>query len=160
MLHLFMVLKVSSLIKKGISSTRGVIWVLKLALASRKSSRKYWRFVLEFIYQSVHGSILRESCNDHNSRMSSTRNTNDSLESQGLQSYNTNLSWQWGQTDQTKCGVNLHFPAIYLKLIAKYFSAWQFLMSSRQCISNKLLSLQKCQFFFVIHSFLNFAYVF
>ena len=98
-----------------------------------------------------------ESCNDHNSRMSSTRNTNDSLEPQGLQSYNTNLSWQWGQTDQTKCGVNLHFSAIYLKLIAKYFSAWQFLMSSRQCISNKLLSLQKCQFFFRHTQFLEFC---
>ena len=85
----------------------------------------------------------RESYNDHNSRMSSTRNTNDSLEPQGLQSYNTNLSWQWGQTDQTKC--------------AKYFSAWQFLMSSRQCISNKLLSLQKCQFFFRHTQFLEFC---
>ena len=70
---------------------------------------------------------------------------------------NTNLSWRWGQTDQTKCGVNLHFSAIYLKLIAKYFSAWQFLMSSRQCISNKLLSLQKCQFFFRHTQFLEFC---
>ena len=61
MLHLFVVLNVSSLIKKGISSTRGVIAVWKLAPASRKSSSKYWRFVLEFIYQSFYGSILRES---------------------------------------------------------------------------------------------------
>ena len=38
-----------------------MVW--KLALASRKSSSKYWRFVFEFIYQSLHGSILRESHN-------------------------------------------------------------------------------------------------
>ena len=142
------VLKVSSLIKKGLSSTCRVILTWKLALASRKSSSKYWRFVLEFIYISLYGSILRESHNEHNSQTSSTRNTNELLEPQRLQSYNTNSSWQWGQTDQTKCGVNLHCSAKYLKFIAKYFLARQFLMSRRQCSSNKLLSLQKCQFFF------------
>ena len=84
----------------------------------------------------------------HNSQTSNTSNTNDLLEPQRLQSYNTNSSWQWGQTDQTKCGVNLHCSAKYLKFIAKYLLARQFLMSRRQCSSNKLLSLQKCQFFF------------
>ena len=148
MLHLFEVLKVSSLIKKGLSSTCRVILAWKLALASRKSSSKYWRFVSEFIYISLYGSILSESHNEHNSQTSSTRNTNELLEPQRHQSYNTNSSWQWGQTDQTKCGVNLHCSAKYLKFIAKYLLARQFLMSRRQCSSNKLLSLQKCQFFF------------
>ena len=157
---MFEVLKVSSLIKKRLSSTCRVILAWKLALASRKSSSKYWRFVLEFIYISLYGSILRKSHNEHNSQTSSTSNTNELLEPQRLQSYNANSSWQWGQTDQTKRGVNLHCSAKYLKFIAKYFLARQFLMSRRQCSSNKLLSLQKCQFFFVIHSFLNFAYVF
>ena len=145
---MFEVLKVSSLIKKGLSSTCRVILAWKLALASRKSSSKYWRFVLELIYISLYGSILRESHNEHNSQTSSTRNTNELLEPQRHQSYNTNSSWQWGQTDQTKCGVNLHCSAKYLKFIAKYLLARQFLMSRRQCSSNKLLSLQKCQFFF------------
>ena len=147
---MFEVLKVSSLIKKGLSSTCRVILAWKLALASRKSSSKYWRFVLELIYISLYGSILRESHNEHNSQTSSTRNTNELLEPQRHQSYNTNSSWQWGQTDQTKCGINLHCSA----------KARQFLMSRRQYSSNELLSLQKCQFFFVIQSFLNFAYVF
>ena len=84
---MFEVLKVSSLIKKGLSSTCRVILAWKLALASRKSSSKYWRFVLEFIYISLYGSILRESHNEHNSQTSSTRNTNELLEPQRLQSY-------------------------------------------------------------------------
>ena len=32
-------------------------------MASRKSSSKYWRFVFEFICQSLYGFILRESHN-------------------------------------------------------------------------------------------------
>ena len=47
-LHMFVVLKVSSLIKKGLSSNCRAILLWKLALALRKSLRKYWRFVLEF----------------------------------------------------------------------------------------------------------------
>ena len=54
-------------------------------------------FVSIKIYQSLDSSILRESHNNHNSRTSSARNTNDLLEPQGLQSYNTNSSWQRGQ---------------------------------------------------------------
>ena len=154
---MFEVLKVSSLIKKGLSSTCRVILAWKLALASRKSSSKYWRFVLELIYISLYGSILRESHNEHNSQTSSTRNTNELLEPQRHQSYNTNSSWQWGQTDQIKCGVNLHCSAKYLKFIAKYLLARQFLMSRRQCSSNELLSLQKCQFFFCRTQFLEFC---
>ena len=146
---MFEVLKVSSLIKKGLSSTCRVILAWKLALASRKSSSKYWRFVLEFIYISLYGSILRESHNEHNSQTSSTRNTNELLEPKRHQSYNTNSSWQWGQTDQTKCGVNLHCSAKYLKFIAKYLLAGQFLMSRRQYSSNELLSLQKMSIFFL-----------
>ena len=146
------VLKVSSLIKKGLSSTCRVILTWKLALASRKSSSKYYN-----IYISLDGSILHESHNEHNSQTSSTRNTNELLEPQRLQSYNTNSSWQWRQTDQTKCGVNLHCSAKHLKFIAKYFLARQFLMSRRQCSSNKLLSLQKCQFFFRHTQFLEFC---
>ena len=139
---MFEVLTVSSIIKKGLSSTCRVILAWKLALASRKSSSKYWRFVLEFIYISLYGSILRESHNEHNSQTSSTRNTNELLEPQRHQSYNTNSSWQWGQTDQTKCGINLHCSA----------KARQFLMSRRQYSSNELLSLQKCQFFFLSYT--------
>ena len=154
---MFEVLKVSSLIKKGLSSTCRVILAWKLALASRKSSSKYWRFVLEFIYINLYGSILRESHNKHNLQTSSTRNTNELLEPQRYQSYNTNSSWQWGQTDQIKCGVNLHCSAKYLKFIAKYLLARQFLMSRRQCSSNKLLSLQKCQLFFRHTQFLEFC---
>ena len=140
--------EVSSLNKKGLSSTCRVILAWKLALASRKSSSKYWRFVSEFIYISLYGSILSESHNEHNSQTSSTCNTNELLEPQRHQSYNTNSSWQWGQIDQTKCGVNLHCSAKNLKFIAKYLLARQFLMSRRQCSSNELLSLQKCLFFF------------
>ena len=154
---MFEVLKVSSLIKKGLSSTCRVILAWKLALASRKSSSKYWQFVLKLIYISLYGSILRESHNEHNSQTSSTRNTNELLEPQRHQSYNTNSSWQWGQTDQIKCGVNLHCSGKYLKFIAKYLLARHFLMSRRQCSSNKLLSLQKCQFFFRRTQFLEFC---
>ena len=125
---------------------------MKLALASRKSSSKYWRFVLEFIYIGFYGSILRESHNKHNLQTSSTRNTNELLEPQRHQSYNTNSSWQWGQTDQTKCGVNLHCSAKYLKFIAKYLLAGQFLMSRRQYSSNELLSLQKMSIFFLSYT--------
>ena len=50
-------------------------------------------------YKYLYSSTLRESHDDHNSRTSRKRNTNDLLKPQGLQSYNTNLSWQWGQTD-------------------------------------------------------------
>ena len=56
----------------------------KLILATGKSWTKYWRFVLEMIFLSKFISILRESRNDHNSRTSSTHNTNDLLEPQGL----------------------------------------------------------------------------
>ena len=154
---MFEALTVSSVIKRGLSSICRVILAWKLALASRKSSSKYWRFVLEFIYISLYGSILRENHNEHNSQTSSTSNTNELLEPQRLQSYNANSSWQWGQTDQTKRGVNLHCSAKYLKFIAKYFLARQFLMSRRQCSSNKLLSLQKCQFFFRHTQFLEFC---
>ena len=142
MWHLFVVLKVSSLIKKGLSSTCRVILIWKLALASKKSSSKKWRCVLELIYQSLYSSILRESHNDHNSRTSSTHNTNDLLEPQGLQSYNTNSSWQWGQKklNKMRCKFTLIWQ-ILKNFFAKYFLAWQFLMSRRQCSSNKWMAL-------------------
>ena len=126
MWHLFVVLKVSSIIKKGLSSTCRVILIWKLALASRKSSGKNWRFVLELIYQSLYSSILRESYNDHNSRTSSTHNTNDLLEPQGLQSYNTNSSWQWGQkkSNKMRCKFTLIWQ-ILKNFFAKYFLAWR-----------------------------------
>ena len=43
-------------------------------------------------YEYLYSSTLRESHDDHNSRTSRKRNTNDLLKPQGLQSYNTNLS--------------------------------------------------------------------
>ena len=67
-----------------LSSNCSVILVWKLTLATGKSWTKYWRFVLEMIFLSKFISILRESRNDHNSRTSSTHNTNDLLEPQGL----------------------------------------------------------------------------
>ena len=67
-----------------LSSNYSVILVWKLTLATEKSWTKYWRFVLEMIFLSKFISILRESRNDHNSRTSSTHNTNDLLEPQGL----------------------------------------------------------------------------
>ena len=54
-----MVLKASSLIKKGLSSTCRVILIWKLTPASRKSSSKYLLLVLDFIYESLYASILR-----------------------------------------------------------------------------------------------------
>ena len=67
-----------------LSSNCSVILVWKLTLTTGKSWTKYWRFVLEMIFLSNFISILRESRNDHNSRTSSKRNTNDLLETQGL----------------------------------------------------------------------------
>ena len=67
-----------------LSSNCSVILVWKLTFATGKSWTKYWRFVLEMIFLSTFISILRESRNDHNSRTSSKRNTNDLLEPQGL----------------------------------------------------------------------------
>ena len=67
-----------------LSSNCSVIFVWKLTLNTGKSWTKYWRFVLEMIFLSKFISILRESRNDHNSRTSSTHNTNDLLEPQGL----------------------------------------------------------------------------
>ena len=93
-----MVLKASSLIKKGLSSTCRVILIWKLTLASRKSSSKYLLLVLDFIYESLYASIFRESHSEHSQRTSNTRNTNDLLKTHGLQSYSTNSSPQWGQT--------------------------------------------------------------
>ena len=67
-----------------LSSNCSVILVWKLTLNMGKSWTKYWRFVLEMIFLSKFISILRESRNDHNSRTSSKRNTNDLLQPQGL----------------------------------------------------------------------------
>ena len=67
-----------------LSSNCSVILVWKLTLATGKPWTKYWRFVLEMIFLSKFISILRESRNDHNSRTSSKRNTNDLLQPQGL----------------------------------------------------------------------------
>ena len=67
-----------------LSSNYSVILVWKLPLATEKSWTKYWRFVSETIFLSKFITILRESRNDHNSQTSSTRNTNDLLEPQGL----------------------------------------------------------------------------
>ena len=67
-----------------LSSNCSVILVWKLTLATGKSWTKYWRFVLEMIFLSSFISILRESRNDHNSRTSNKRNTNELLEPQGL----------------------------------------------------------------------------
>ena len=66
------------------SSNCSVILVWKLTLATGNSWTKYWRFVLEMIVLSKFISISRESRNDHNSRTSSTYNTNDLLEPQCL----------------------------------------------------------------------------
>ena len=160
MWHLFVVLKVSSLIKKGLPSTCRVILIWKLALASRKSSSKNWRFMWEFIYQSLYSSILRESHNNHNSRTSSARNTDDFLEPQGLQSCNTNSSWQRGQKKLNKMRCKFTLICQILEIFfAKYFLARQFSMSRRQRISNKLMALQTWLLFFVIHTVLKFAYV-
>ena len=67
-----------------LSSNCSAILVWKLFLARGKSWTKYWRFVLEMIFLPNFISIFRESRNDHNSRTSSTHNTNDLLEPQGL----------------------------------------------------------------------------
>ena len=67
-----------------LSSNCSVILVWKLTLATGKSWTKYWRFLLEIIFLSNFISILRKSRNDHNSRTSSKRNTNNLLEPQGL----------------------------------------------------------------------------
>ena len=140
---MFEALTVSSLIKKRLSSTCRVILAWNLlwprGCLPVNTDDSCWNLSIK-VYAT-----------------SSTRNTNDLLEPQRLQSYNTNSSWQWGQTDQTKCDVNLHCSAKYLKFIAKYLLARQFLMSRRQCSSNKLLSLQKCQFFFRRTQFLEFC---
>ena len=48
--------------------------------------------MLEFIYQSLYGSILRESHSEYNSRTSSTCNTNGLIEPQRLQSYKNEVS--------------------------------------------------------------------
>ena len=55
----------------------------------------------------------------------------------------------------------LHFFVVLKvsSLISQIFLARQFLMSRRQCSSNELQAPQKCQFFFVIHSFSKFASV-
>ena len=91
---------------------------------------------------------------------SSTRNTNGLLEPQGLQSYNTNSSWQWGHTlNKMRCKFTLY--AKYLKkmrygksvsFLLNIFLAWQFLMSSRQCSSYKLMTLQIWPFFSSYHA--------
>ena len=116
-----------------LSSTCWVILVWKLTLASRKSSSKYWRFVLEFICHSLYGFILRESHYDHNSRTSSTRNTNI-------------FDREDKKFKQNEMKIYIDMPNTQ-NLFFRYFLACPCLMTRRQCSSNKLMALQIWFFF-------------
>ena len=100
------------------------------------------------IFLSKFISILRESRNDHNSRTSSTHNTNDLLEPQGLSAtIQIQVDSEDKQIKQNAMQI-LHWYAKYSECIAKYIWAWKFLISHRQWSWNRLMALQIWLFFF------------
>ena len=116
-------------------------------MAIRKSSCKYWRFVLEFIYQSL--------CDVKHTQYKRFARTSRASELQ----YKFKLTMRTYTLNKMRCKFTLY--AKYLKkmrygksvsFLLNIFLAWQFLMSSRQCSSHKLMTLQIWPFFSSYHA--------